>query len=403
MRTHSLGIAVLAGLAATAPRAADWPRWRGPQGNGVIPAEPLTTKWPNGGPPVQWRAEVGVGFSSIVVASGRIYTIGHRGDEDVLVCLDADTGSELWRRGYPAVLDPNLFEGGPTGSPTVDGDDVFVFSRQGLAICFQASSGEERWRVDVPATCQVQVPGWGFAGSPVVHEGRVLLNAGSAGVALDRSNGAVLWQSDDSDAAAYSTPLIADLAGRPTALILSGKALHAVDPATGTEFWNHRWITRYGINAADPLVQGEHVLLTSGYAKGNSLLHVEAAGVDDLWRKRDLRNQMCPGVLVGGHVYAVDGDENEETRLKCLDFLTGEVRWEHEGLGSATLVACGELLVILSGSGELVLAPASPAGFEPIARASVLTGKCWTPPALADGRAFCRNAAGQVICVDLRP
>lgn len=403
MRAASCVIAVLAGGWASNAWTGDWPGWRGPHHNGVVPAERLRTDWPAAGPPILWRANVGTGFSSVAVAKGLAFTAGHDGGADVVTCLEATTGAVVWQASYPAELDPNLFEGGPTATPAHEGDDLFTFSRQGLAICWNAATGAERWRVDVPAQCGTNIPGWGFAGSPVVYKDRVLLNAGSGGVALDRRTGAVLWQSDNSDDAAYATPRIVDLAGAATALLLSGKSLRGVDPASGALRWEHRWITRYGVNAADPLVDGDRLWLSSGYAKGNSLLQVTANSVEEVWRHRDMRNQMSPGVLIAGHVYAVDGDENEEPRLKCLEFSSGDVRWEVEGLGAATLIACGETLLVLSGNGELVVAAATPDGFTPTARGRVLTGKCWTPPSLANGCVFCRNAEGSVVCVDLRP
>lgn len=389
------------GLAGVA-RPADWPQWRGPHRNGVVPALNLRNSWGESGPPVVWTAEVGTGFSAVSIADGRAYVLGNTADIDTVWCLDARTGDVIWQVSYAAPLDPNLFEGGPTSTPTCDGSDVFTFSRSGLALCLDALTGEERWRVDVPAECDVNVPSWGFAGSPVAVDDRVLLNAGSSGVALDRGSGQVRWKSDNSDDAGYATPVLTTLDGRQGALVLSGKALHAIDPASGEELWAHRWITRYGVNAADPLVQDDLIFVTSGYAKGTALLRATAAGAEELWRMRDLRNQMSPGVLLDGFVYAVDGDAGDDCRLKCVEFATGAVRWEESGLGSATLIASGKTLVILSEDGELVLAAASPDSFQPVARAEVLDGKCWTPPALADGHVYCRNAAGRVVCVDLR-
>jgi outer membrane protein assembly factor BamB len=402
MSSASLLLATAVALLAAPLPAADWPCWRGPHHNGVVPTEELRTDWPRSGPPIAWRAQVGTGFSSVVVVAGRAYTLGHRDGADRVVCLNAGSGEVLWEHGYPAELDPNLFEGGPTATPAIDRGRLFTFSRQGLAISWDAATGREQWRTDVPRTCGVNVPSWGFAGSPRVLGDLVLLNAGSGGVALDGATGRVVWKSDNSDDAAYATPRVVPLAGRPTALILSGKALHAVDPQSGREFWQHRWLTRYGVNAADPLVVGDLVWLTSGYSKGSALLRATPHAAEELWRNRELRNQMSPGVVIDGRVYAVDGDENAECLLKCLDYQTGDLRWQAGGLGAATLIASGDTLILLGDKGELVLARASPEEFQPLARGAVLTGKCWTPPSLAGGRIYCRNAEGEVVCVDLR-
>lgn len=395
-------------LAACSPSPSwgeEWPHWRGPARTGIAPTADLRVEWGEEGPPVLWRGQVGTGFSSLAVSEGRLFTLGNAEDMQTLWCLDADTGVVRWSYSSPEPLDPNLFEGGPTSTPAVAGDAVYTFSRRGLALCCDAATGQLRWQVDVPATCGVSIPTWGFAASPVVVADRVLLGAGRQGVALDRRTGKVLWQSDNEEDAAYATPVLAEWGGVPTALILSAKSLHAVELRTGALRWEHRWVTRYGVNAADPLVQGDAVWLSSGYAKGSALLRVVEGGeaAVEMFRTRELRNQMAPGVLMDGHVYAVDGDAGDECALKCLELTSGQVRWSQEGLGMATLIAVGTRLVVLSESGELLLAPATPEGFAPTARAAVLPGKCWTPPAFANGRLYCRNAAGEVICLDLRP
>jgi outer membrane protein assembly factor BamB len=279
---------------------------------------------------------------------------------------------------------------------------VYTFSRQGRVCCLDAGSGRLLWETDIRATCNVNVPTWGFASSPFVYGDLLLLNAGSAGVALETADGSVAWQSDNSDDAAYATPVMMTVAGEELALIVSAKSLNAVEPLTGSVRWQFRWITRYGVNAADPIVSGQQVFLTSGYSKGTSLVDASGAEPKELWRIRELRNQLSPGVLIDGQVYAVDGDAGDETALKCLDFATGEVKWEESGLGSATLIAAAGSLIVLSEEGELIVAPASADGFRPTARAPVIAGKCWTPPVLANGLLYVRNAVGDVVCVDLR-
>jgi outer membrane protein assembly factor BamB len=400
---RTVTLLTLLSLAVAPLDAADWPRWRGPTGDGRSTEANLRTDWPAAGPPILWKAQAGTGFSSLAVAGGRVYTMGNSDDQDSVVCFDARTGETLWRHSYDEPLDPNLFEGGPTATPTVHEGRVYTFSRQGKAHCLDARTGQVVWHTDVRAACEVNVPSWGFASSPVLHGDLVLLNAGGAGTALNQSDGSIAWKSDNSDDAGYTTPVLATFGDELLALIVSAKSLNAVDPASGAVRWQFRWITRFGVNAADPFVTGERVLLTSGYSKGASLLDVSGAEPTEIWRTRDLRNQLSPGVLIDGHVYAVDGDAGDETSLKCVDFATGEVRWTHPGLGSATLIAAGNTLIALSEQGDLLLAPASPDRFAPVATARVIEGKCWTPPALADGLLYLRNATGDVVCVDLRP
>jgi outer membrane protein assembly factor BamB len=107
-------------------------------------------------------------------------------------------------------------------------------------------------------------------------------------------------------------------------------------------------------------------------------------------------------VLFQGHLYGADGDTTEKASLKCVEFATGVEKWKHAGFGSGGVIIANGKLIAVSGSSELLIAPASPDGFKPVSRAQILGGKCWTAPVLADGRIFIRNSRGEIACVDVR-
>src|SRR5204863_7722662 len=155
--------------------------------------------------------------------------------------------------------------------------------------------------------------------------------------------------------------------------------------------------------AADPIIDGDRVFISSGYGKGGALLKPNGGAEPAvLWKNKTLRSQRNAAVLVGGHLYGVDGDTNEKATLKCVDMATGEERWSETAVGSGALMAADGKLIVLGDRGELMVAPASPEGFKPTARAQVLGGKCWTVPVLANGLIWCRNSRGDVVCVDAR-
>jgi outer membrane protein assembly factor BamB len=185
-------------------------------------------------------------------------------------------------------------------------------------------------------------------------------------------------------------------------LLGSAKAYVAVDTKSGDELWRHRWLTRYGVNAADPILQGTEVFIASGYNKGGVLLQLGEAKPKEGWKTKELRTQMNPAVLLDGYLYGTDGDSGNDAQLKCLDWKTGEVKWTQKGIGTGGVIAADGKLIVLTSRGELIIAPASPEGFEPISRSQVLGGKCWTVPVLSHGRIFCRNAAGDLVCIDAR-
>lgn len=391
----------LAAAAAAPARADDWPHWRGPQRNGVSAETGWLDRWP-GGPPIAWTAEVGTGFSSFAVAGGRAYTLGHDDGKDRVFCLDAETGRVLWSHAYPSDLDPtNNFEGGPTATPAVDGDRVYTLSRWGDVFAFEAARGKVVWSKNVQKETGAPVPSWGFSGSPLVLDDLLVLNLGAAGAALDKATGRLLWKSA-AEEAGYSTPFPLKRGEERLVLLGSGTAYLAVDPRTGREAWSVRWLTEYGVNAADPVADGDRLFLSSGYGKGAALLKLGAGGPEVVWQNKSMRNQMNPSVLLDGHLYGVDGNTTDRAKLKCLELATGQEKWAETGIGNGSVAVAGGRLIVLSDRGELMVAPATPDGFAPTARARVLEGKCWTVPVLAHGRIYCRSARGDVACVDAR-
>ena len=395
-----LALVLFLSLGSLAP-AADWPHWRGPQRNGVSAETGWLDVWPAAGPATAWKAKVGLGFSGFIVAQSRAFTMGHAEGKDTVWCFDAALGKVIWKHSYPSELGDKYFEGGTTGTPTVAGDRVFVMSRWGDVFCFEAASGRVVWSKNVQKETGAPIPDWGFTGAPLVHENLLVLNVGDAGLALDSATGKIIWQSAKKTAG-YSAPLPVLRGGQWLALLGNGSAYVAVHLRDGQEAWRIRWLTEYGVNASDPIVEGDRMFLSTGYGKGGGLFKLGTGEPEPLWKTKKLRTQLNPAVLYQGRLYGTDGDTTEKAALKCLDFATGDEKWSQPGFGSGGVIVAGGKLIALGGTGELLVAPATTAGFKPTARAQVLGGKCWTAPVLANGRIYCRNGRGDVVCVDVR-
>jgi outer membrane protein assembly factor BamB len=125
-------------------------------------------------------------------------------------------------------------------------------------------------------------------------------------------------------------------------------------------------------------------------------------GVEKVYENKNLNNHLSPGVLIGGFVYGIDGDAGYAGGVTCIEFATGAMKWNEKSAGTGALMAADGKLIIQGAKGELMIAEASPAAFKPIARAQVMGGKCWTPPVLANGRIYCRNSKGDLVCLDVR-
>lgn len=386
-------------LALAAPVSADdWPQWRGPTRDGISTETGWTTTWPAGGPRVLWKASFGAGCSSITVAEGRAYTMGNQNNTDTVYCVDVVSGRTLWEYSYPSQLDPNMFDGGPTGTPAVDGPRVYALSRDGLLLCL--TEGKVVWSKNLPKDFGAPKPRWGYANSPLVFGDRLILDAGGPGasaVALNKLTGELIWKAGD-DRAGYSSPVVVKPGAEATVAFLNAAALVVRAANDGRELWRYPWKTLYDVNAATPIVHGDAIFISSGYGRGGALVRQEGAGGNPVWETREMRNHINSSVLWDGHFFGFD-----ESSLKCLDAATGKTRWRQGSMGKGSLIIAAGKLIIMSENGKLVVALPSTTRFQRVAEAQVLSkGRSWVVPTLANGRLFCRNNSGEAVALDVR-
>jgi outer membrane protein assembly factor BamB len=399
--------------AASATRAGDWPQWLGPDRDGRS-AEPVRpAPWPESGVPLLWEASVGTGFSSIVVSEGRAFTMGNEEDADTVWCFDARTGRSLWRHRYACDLGPKYYEGGPGATPTVHEGQVFTISKWGDVFCLDAATGEVIWQRDLRANPGLKPNEWGYAGSALVRGDRVFFNASEAGIALDRRSGKILWFHGHGTAG-YASPVLAEFDGTDTLLIFAAKRLVGLNPESGQERWSHPWVTGYDNNNADPILLDDGRIFITSYDRGCALLEVAGRKGSDVsiprtdpyvvYANEALQTHMAQPVRVGDQLYGFSRHYARKPELRCIDFATGRVRWIQEGVAAGSLLAVGgNRLLVLHGDGQLALLEATPDAHREVTRTKVLTGRCWTPPALAHGRLYVRNSRGALRCFAIGP
>jgi len=391
----------LAPTVSLTAQGADWLHYRGPSSNGAAAEAPKLPSTPTA--PILWRAQVGVGTSSVVVAEGKLYTQGHSAGAEYTRCLDAAKGTPIWEFHHPVSLDPNLFEGGSRATPTLSGDAVFILSHEGHVHCLDAASGAVRWERHLVKDFAGRKPDWGFSGAPLVSGGRVYLDCGgtvSSTVCLDAKTGTVVWKTG-ADAAGYAAPLILNIAGRSTLVLLKASVLVGLQPEDGRELWRHTWKTSYDVNAATPLQVGpDRLLISSGYNSGAALIAVDASGAKEVWRNKNLRAHINTPVEWGGAIYGVDGNTGGGN-LVCLDAATGERRWEEKSVKGGALVLAGGALIVVSEKGDLVIAEATARGYKQLLRQTVLSQRTWAQPVLANKRIYVRDNQGNLACVGL--
>lgn len=390
--TSCLAILALSAIAAT---ATDWPNFRGPTHDGISKETGWTVAWPADGPKVLWKAKVGMGFSAVTVASGKAYTQGNTKDEDTIFCFDANNGTSIWKHSYAAPLDPKYYEGGTSATPTVDGDRVYTISKRGIIHCLGAADGKVIWTKNLQEELGAKIPEWGFAGSFFIEGDLAILNIGTAGTALDKKTGKVVWTSG-TDESGYSTPIPYDAGGERAVMLAIKQDVIAVKIKDGKELWRFPWKTQYDVNAANPILSGSKVFISSGYNRGGGVFDISKNPPAKVWENKNMRNHMASSILWQGHLYGVD-----ENQLRCVVFDTGSVAWTDKVSGKGSLILADGKLIVLTERGELIVANPSPEGFKPISRAQVVGGKCWAAPTLANGKIYVRTGPGDVVCLDV--
>lgn len=385
------------------PNDASWTDYRGPNRDGEYTASAIRTDWPSDGLPEIWRQKVGGGYASVVVAEGRVFTIEQRRDEEVAAAYDFNTGEELWKNGWKAHFRESMGGPGPRATPTWRDGKVYALGGTGELRALQAATGEVIWRKNILSDNGAKNLTWAISGAPLVLDDKlIVLPGGTRGksiVAYDKETGDLIWASLN-DKQAYTSPMLARLAGRLQIVLVSAPRLLAVDPEDGSLLWDYPWRTSYDANCAQPLiVDDEHVFVSSGYGTGAALVKIVADGdglrAEQVWKNNTMKNKFNSSVLHEGIVYGLD-----EAILAAVDVRSGERKWKGGRYGYGQVLLAGGHLIVLTEAGDVVLVKATPESHQEVARFSAIKGKTWNTHAIAGGRLIVRNQT-EMACYDL--
>jgi outer membrane protein assembly factor BamB len=382
----------------------DWPHWLGPTKDGLSTEK----NWGSALENIQWKKKVGIGFSTVVVADNRLFTIGHDGKKqdgkEIVSCLDPKNGKLLWSDSYPAPLIDYLHEGGPCSTPTIDRDLVYCLSKHGLLHAYNTKNGEKIWKQDMLSISGMnKPPEWGFAASPYILGDLLLIEAGAT-YALNKSTGQVMWKSKNYRPA-YGTPAIFRPNGQEIIAVLKTDGLVLLDPKNGKTLDFVPWETSYRTNASTPIVRDTMLFISTGYRRGCALFEWKKDKLVKRYENKNLSTHMSHAILYQDHLYGFDGNVHMAgpKDFVCLNFSSGKVQWRvtDRGLQIGSLLIAGDRIIALGQKGEMVIAQATPEKFNEISREQVMGGKCWTMPVLANGFLYIRNARGDLVCFDL--
>lgn len=410
--SRPLASALAVSLLALAPLASaagfDWPRWRGSDHTGVSKETGLLKAWPAGGPKRLWLFEnAGKGYSAPAIAGGKYFTVGTRDDAEILLILDANTGKEILVAKIGSILD-NRWGDGPRGTPTVDGDRVYVLSGTGDLACIKIADGSVLWKVTM-ASLGGKIPNWGYTESVLVDGNKVVCTPGGAKgtvAALDKMTGKVVWHSDGiKEPAHYSSIVPATINGTPQYVQRNEKSIFGLAANDGRLLWQTDFPGRTAM-IPTPIVSGNEVYVTAGYGTGCKMVRIEADNkVTVVYENKVAKNHHGGFVKIGEYLYG-----HGDPAWVCQNFKTGEEVWGTRSVTKGALgVADGMLYCLEEKTGTVVLAEASPTAWKETGRFTLdpqtkirsSSGAVWTHPVIANGKLYLRDQ-DLIYCYDVK-
>jgi outer membrane protein assembly factor BamB len=401
-------------LCASPVFAEDWPQWLGPRRDAS--SQSKIAPWKQA-PEVVWRKPVGEGHSSPVVAAGKVFLhtkLADKDDEEV-TCYDAKSGDVVWRKTYERAAFKSPFGNGPRATPAVSGGKLYTFGITGVLSCFDVKDGTRLWHKDTLKEFEAANLFFGASCSPIVHGNKVLVNVGGKGasvVAFSRSDGKVVWKSQD-DKASYSSPIAFVKGQEPQVVFLTQAGLLALHPDYGALAW--RWPFKDALleSSTTPVLQDD-LLVASSITLGSIALRLGKDGrpeKEPVWKKRELTCYFATPVFAGKHLYMVIGQipnplapkKKPQASLRCVDPADGKELWRRDKVGTyhASLIRTGDdKLLMLEEGGSLVLIDPDPKEYRELVRARVC-GQTWAHAALSDNRLYVRDGR-ELICVQLK-
>lgn len=379
----------------TRAQSASWPQWRGPSRDGVASA-PAPTSWP-ATLTQRWKVSVGSGYSTPIVADGKVFVHARSGERETVTAFDATSGRQLWQDGYDGVYKVNPAAAshgpGPKSSPVYAGGRVYTYGISGIVSAYDAGTGKVAWRKQPSA----EQPHFGVAMSPVVTDGVVVVFVGGhergALIGLDVASGVTRWQWTGG-APAYASPIVATLAG--VKQIVTQSRTHVVGVSlTGTLLWQVPLTTPYDQNSVTPVVASDLVIF-AGLSNPTTAVRVVKEGnalvPKEVWKNPDVPMYMSTAVVAGTSLIGL-GQRNRG-QFFAVDIASGKTLWTTRGreTENAALIRVPGHTLIQTTEGELIVAKDSATGFEVVKRYDVADSSTWAHPALVGNQLYVRDA-----------
>ncbi|MBI4264566.1 MAG: PQQ-like beta-propeller repeat protein [Acidobacteria bacterium] len=397
LRVLGVALGAVAVLGGQTLPSGEWPQWRGPDRSGLSRETGLLSQWPPSGPPLVWSvSNLGGGYGSVAVSGDRVFVQGMRSGQSIVSVLNRADGRPLWSKALGPSGNGGGQGPGPRGTPTVDGDRVYVLSENGELACLRVADGTSVWQRNVLQAFGGRNIPWEISESPLVDGNLVVVTPGGRGagmVALDKMTGRTVWTSKElSDEAGYASPIVADVQGVRTIMTLTSEAGVGVRASDGTLMWRERSPANDTANITTPIFHDNKVFYSSNYGTGGVLLALRAEGgevrAQQVYFTRDMQNHHGGIVLVNGYLYGFNN-----AILVAMEFETGKVMWRHRSVGKGSLSYADGHLYVLSENNVVGLVEATPEGYREKGRFRIRDQgwPSWAHPVISGGRLYIRN------------
>ncbi|HZT78739.1 MAG TPA: PQQ-binding-like beta-propeller repeat protein [Gemmataceae bacterium] len=412
MRSASATSAVLVGcgllLAASSLRAQDWPQWRGPNRDARVTGFKAPREWPKE-LTKKWKVKVGEGVATPALVGDRLYVFVREGGDEVIRCLDAGNGKELWQDKYPAKAPTRPGSGfnnefvGPRASPAVADGKVVTYGASGILSCYDAASGKRLWRKD---DFKGSWPRFFTSSSPMIVGGLVIAQLGGEGkgdggmIAYDLATGEEKWKWTG-DGTAYASPVLLAADGVKAVIAEAAHNVVAVNARDGKLLWKTSLVAqRMSYNACTPMVVEGQTVIWSGSGQGTKAVRLEKKGDElaakELWTNPESVQFNTP-VVKDGFVYGI----SNRNQLFCINARDGKTAWTRplgaggggrrgpSGYGS--VVDAGPVLFALTPSAELVVFATGGKEFKEVAKYKVADSQTYAYPVVSGNRVFVKD------------
>jgi outer membrane protein assembly factor BamB len=398
--------ALLSVTAGNTTSEAEWPQWRGPLRNGLSSETGLLKQWPVNGPAVAWSiTNLGEGYGSLAIKADRLYVQGTKGSESAIFCLNRADGKTIWSVSLGPKVDESRGNG-PRGTPTLDGDRLYVLTENGDLACLRERDGSRVWGKNILKEYDGSNPKWLISESPLVDGNRLIVSPGGSGagiVALDKMTGAEIWRARElSDQAGYSSCIVADVGGVRSYITFTAGAAVGVRASDGKLMWRYTNVANRVANCTTPVFADNKVFFSSAYDTGGALLNLTAQNgevkAQEAYFTRDMMNHHGGMVLVNGYLYGFSNSV-----LTCIEFNTGKVMWRERSVGKGSITYADGMLYLLGEKQLVGLAEANPKAYVEKGRFPIndLGRDSWAHPVVLGGKLYIRNQ-NELTCYDVK-